>query len=404
MRSCPAARSTGHRPEGENLTPSKKGFSKNIKVSDCSRELRNRPHLELGALKFLLRKSYAAESATERQTDVVDLRRAGGGFRSFPIKGAELALPSLRVAIAVSLAYFTVAIFCINLAGEANNIASLWLPNAIGLVALLRHRPAVWPILLLLQGAADLSANVLMGSTLPVALGVAATDMLEVLLVAAALHWFSGDKPWFISSRWMLVFALASVCATAAAAFLGTGWLFLLGQETAFGATWRIWFLADTLGLIVVTPLLLGWTEKMLRDEFTRSRLLEVGLLTSVIALVAAFAFSQEPTPLSFLMFPFLLLITFRAGLLGATAGVVTLAITAMWLTLHGHRLIPASPGDLGTTVQHIQLMQIYILAAVISTLPIAVILKHVQPLPNSSTQRSTTWRAAYRCSMRTLG
>ena len=296
--------------------------------------------------------------------------------RSFPIKGAELALPSLRVAVAVSLAYFTVAIFCINLAGEANNIASLWLPNAIGLVALLRHRPAVWPILLLLQGAADLSANVLMGSTLPVALGVAATDMLEVLLVAAALHWFSGDKPWFISSRWMLVFALASVCATAAAAFLGTGWLFLLGQETAFGATWRIWFLADTLGLIVVTPLLLGWTEKMLRDEFTRSRLLEVGLLTSVIALVAAFAFSQEPTPLSFLMFPFLLLITFRAGLLGATAGVVTLAITAMWLTLHGHRLIPASPGDLGTTVQHIQLMQIYILAAIVSTLPIAVILK----------------------------
>jgi integral membrane sensor domain MASE1 len=230
--------------------------------------------------------------------------------RSFPIKGAELALPSLRVAIAVSLAYFTAAIFCINLAGEANNIASLWLPNAIGLVALLRHRPAVWPILLLLQGIADLSANVLMGSTLPAALGVAAADMLEVLLVAAALHWSSDDKPWFISPRWMLVFAVASVCATAAAAFLGTGWLFLLGQETAFDATWRIWFVADTLGLIVVTPLLLSWTEKTLKDEFTWSRLLEVGLLISIMALIIAFAFSLKPGSLSFLVFPFLMIIT----------------------------------------------------------------------------------------------
>jgi len=85
-------------------------------------------------LKFLLRKSYASERPTERQTDVVDFGRAGGGISVLTIKGAELALPSLRVAVAASLAYFTAAIFCINLADEANNIASLWLPNAIGLV------------------------------------------------------------------------------------------------------------------------------------------------------------------------------------------------------------------------------------------------------------------------------
>lgn len=284
-----------------------------------------------------------------------------------------LILPSVRLAIALPLSYFAAAVFAIYLSGQAGNIASLWLANAIVVAALLRNRAETWPVLLLLGGAADFAANIVMGSNAAAASGVAVADQFQALAVAVAVDWLGGSKSWFTSSRWMAVFAASCVAAPAATALAGTAWLFLLG-EAPFGVTWKLWFVADTLGLVIVTPLLLVWTEDSLRSNNSRARLLEVALQTCVVGAVAIFVFAQGTMPLLFLVFPFLLLITFRGGLLGATAGIVALAIIAMWFTLNGNGPIALLPNHLGM-VERVQMMQVYLLIAVVSTLPVAVVL-----------------------------
>lgn len=252
-----------------------------------------------------------------------------------PPAGLADAFPSVWVTIAVPLTYFVAAVCAIYLGGQAGNISSLWPAGAILLAALLRNRPSTWPILLLLGCAADFGANLFMGSTPKAAIGVAFVDALEALLVAVALHRLAGAEPWFTSTRWMAVFGISSVLASVVVAFLGSSWLATLG-EAPFAASWKLWTVADALGLIIVTPFLLSWTEPVLRRLHGSRTLVEAIGLACVVAAVAFLIFTNAKLPFLFLVFPFLLLITFRAGLPGATIGTATLALIASWFTLRG--------------------------------------------------------------------
>src|SRR5215213_7398132 len=88
--------------------------------------------------------------------------RAGGPSRPSPI-----------VIAAVPLSYFAAALFGIYFTGQAGNVAALWLSGSILLTALIRHEPATWSVLLPLTAAADVAANVLLGSSFLTAVGIA---------------------------------------------------------------------------------------------------------------------------------------------------------------------------------------------------------------------------------------
>lgn len=279
--------------------------------------------------------------------------------------------PPASTAAALFLAYFAAAAFSIHLTGHSGNIAAVWLASGILLATLLRNRVATWPVLVGLAVAADMAANLLLGGNVWAAAGVALADAAEPLLVAAAMRRYTGGTPWFASGRWMVSFALASVLAAAAASFLGSAWLATLG-EAPFTTTWRTWLVADALGLMLVTPLLLGWSEPALRGGLSSRRLWEALLLIGVIAGVSCFAFTGS-LPLLFLAFPFVALLTLRLGLLGATAGAFALAVPAVWFTLHGAGPISGIAGL--DWIGRVHFLQLYILAALASTLPIAIIL-----------------------------
>src|SRR4051794_10761980 len=101
---------------------------------------------------------------------------------------AGIVLPSLRVALALPLAYFAAAALAIDLTGRTDNVAAVWYANAILLAALLRHPPRAWPALLLLAGAANVADDLLFGSSLALSLGFTGRDLLEALLAASVLR------------------------------------------------------------------------------------------------------------------------------------------------------------------------------------------------------------------------
>jgi diguanylate cyclase (GGDEF)-like protein len=274
------------------------------------------------------------------------------------------------VTLLVLLGYFAPASLSIHFLGTNTPI---WVSNAVAVAALLRHDLPIWPGLLLLAAVANLAANSLFGPGPVIGLGVIACDLSEILLVATALRRLGGPALAFDTKRQMTGAALVCLCVPVASATGGAGLLALtLGEP--FLAGWTTWYLSAASGLLIVTPFLLCWTDPVLRSGGSARSILEAALLAGLAAAIGYFDFSYTALPLLFLPFPFLLLASFRGGLLGATTAAIALTVVAMWLTLRGQGPIAAIPET--NTAAHLQILQVYFATVLLLTLPVAIVLE----------------------------
>jgi diguanylate cyclase (GGDEF)-like protein len=210
-----------------------------------------------------------------------------------------------------------------------------------------------------------------------VAAVVAAADLAEPLLVLAMLSSWGDQRRWHLTGRSLALFTAAVIVAAVAAPMGGSAALALMGAGP-FLDTWRTWAIADALGMLIVVPLLLSWRNKHVRQELTRQKVTEGSILTLLLAGVALFAFSGG-FPLLFLVMPFLVLLTLRAGVQGATAGVSAVALIAIAATWSGHGPIASLIGL--DFVDKIQILQLYLFACLLSSLPLAIVLSQGREL-----------------------
>jgi GGDEF domain-containing protein/PAS domain-containing protein len=191
------------------------------------------------------------------------------------------------------------------------------------------------------------------------------------------LSFWGNGRPWRLTTRSLALFS-ATVIVAAVAAPLGGSAALALMDVGPFLDTWRMWTTADALGMLIMVPLLLSWRSKQVRQELTRQKVREGLILTLLLAAVATFAFSGA-FPLLFLVMPFLVLVTLRAGLQGATAGVATVALIAIVATWSGQGSIAKLSG--GDLLDKIQILQLYLFACVLSSLPLAIVLSQGREL-----------------------
>jgi diguanylate cyclase (GGDEF)-like protein len=281
--------------------------------------------------------------------------------------GISLLLSSMLLGII----YFLAAAAAIALSGQAGNVAAAWIAGAILLAALIGMPRRRWWPLLVAAGIADIAASLYAGSSLAVAAVVAATDVAEPLLVLAVLSAFGDRRPWHLTVRSLILFTVAVIVAAVAAPLGGSAALALMSAGP-FLETWRMWAIADALGMLIVVPLLLSWRSKHVRQGLTRQKISEGLILTLLLAAVASFSFSGA-FPLLFLVMPFLVLVTLRAGVQGATAGVSAVAVIAIVATWSGHGPIASLVGL--DFVEKIQILQLYLFACLLSSLPLAIVL-----------------------------
>jgi len=149
------------------------------------------------------------------------------------------------------VAYLVTARLGLRMDAVAGFATLVWPPTGISLAALLLFGRRLWPAVLL--GA--LCANLLEGAPLPVALGIAAGNVLEALLGSWLLGEVAGFKPRLerVNDVVSLLF-FGAIASTAVSA--GVGVLSLrLGGTIAAALTWptfRAWWLGDSLGDLVV--------------------------------------------------------------------------------------------------------------------------------------------------------
>jgi two-component system, NarL family, sensor histidine kinase FusK len=222
---------------------------------------------------------------------------------------------------------------------SAPRLALVWPSAGIGIAVILLLGPRATPALF----AGSLAATIVAGMPFVTSLTIAFSIVLEALSGAYLLRNATDFRGDLARVNDILLFLLFGVgIASMIGATIGTVAICTGGVVpwSDAGRLWRIWWLGDAMGTLIVGSLLLAWTVRFER-HWSLARFIEaVGLLAMlglVVAVVHAGMFQPDlVAPLSFLAFPFVIWAALRFGLKGATVATSVAVAFALWGMLHG--------------------------------------------------------------------
>lgn len=224
--------------------------------------------------------------------------------------------------------------------------------------------------------AAEIAAD-LPTFTVAQALGFAAVNLFECLLAAGLLQRVA--RPFALDRlRHVALFGLVLVLASGLAALLGAAIYSLsVPTITSFWDFWTIWWLGDGMGVLLVTPLVLGWLQGP-RRRLERRHPLEATALLALTLLLTIWVFSQVATDSfprrPFLLFPLPLWAAVRFGVRGAATIVLLFAAIAITATLNDvGPLLAYTPADT------VLLLQGYLAVLAFSSLALAALVQELR-------------------------
>ncbi|MFA6240868.1 MAG: PAS domain S-box protein [Candidatus Hydrogenedentales bacterium] len=224
-------------------------------------------------------------------------------------------LQSLLVGNALlALAYFLSAEAGLLFALAHGSVSLVWPPAGIALAALVVWGPRVLPGVAVGALAANLSNGDSWPFALATALGNPAEALVGALLLTKVLRFRCAMER--VRDIIGLTFLAAPASAVVAATFGATA-LWYLGDipAAAYIRTWSHWWLGDSIGMIIVAPVVFAMKTHGLPTKLYTLRALEGCALTAVAALGAMLlfgsTFSDWPA-LSILIIPLLTIIAFR--------------------------------------------------------------------------------------------
>ena len=297
---------------------------------------------------------------------VID-RPSGGGIVSFILSGrSPYRRPTHALILTLSLA--ALAITCIELTRGSGEIASVWVVNAVAVAVLMRCPEDERRLTLVALFAAVGAANLIIGDDAVQSIVFASCNLVEVGLVGA---WVmrahrSGDG---LDSRAISRFIPAAVLAPLVSATGAAWWLY--GAGRSFAATFVSCYIPGTLGLLMVTPVVLAVCQARRTIGQSRSPL-ETALFSLLTGAVTCIVFARSSLPLLFVLLPLLLLGSFRLRLTGALLTIAVTAAIAGAMTAFGHGPIAASAIHF---TERVYILQAFIAAMVMLVLPVLAII-----------------------------
>ena len=243
-----------------------------------------------------------------------------------------------------ALAYLVLACFSLLFVVQPEQVAGFWLPNGMLVGVLVLRDRREWRWLLAGAGAANLLANLWIGNSFGLSLGFVVGNLVESWVAAWALVRYVGTP--ITLGRLREVFGLVAVSAVPACfcgAVLGTT-LVTLTSGAPFWPVWRVWLVADFLGLLLVIPFVLAWSGSgaLTIRLLSRARGAEAALLMTLLLGMTVLIFQQSrevPAPLfirAFMLFPVLVWVALRFGAWGASAATLAMSLVTMWYTARG--------------------------------------------------------------------
>ena len=258
----------------------------------------------------------------------------------------------------------------------------IWPDSGVSLAALLLGGYRLWPGVAI--GA--LVTELWLGAPPLVALAIAAGNTLEAVAGTFALRRIARFQASLDRLSDVLGLAvLAGIVCVTIGATVGTLSL-ALGTHLAVPllSTWLVWWAGDTMGVLLITPLVLSWARGP-RPSPRPLDVVEVGALAIVLGGGSALIFAQPPTTLWIYLFrPYMLSLpllwaTLRFGVRGAATGMFAVAVTAILGTVTGHGIF--THGDL---FENLATLQVFLFAAALTNLILGAVVAE-----RASAQRS---------------
>jgi signal transduction histidine kinase len=253
--------------------------------------------------------------------------------------------------------YFVTARIGLSLGAVSGFATLVWPPSGIALAALLILGRRYWPAIAL--GA--FTVNLVVGASVPVALGIALGNTLECLLGVYLLKRFTKIHISLERVRDVLGLILyAALLATLVSATIGTTSILFGGVITAgaYGETWVAWWVGDMLGVLVVAPILLVWSERLhttvsLRRLLSASVPIAILIIVSVVVFRGFLWFGIRPFAFAYVVFPLLVWIVLRFDQRGSVTATFIVSLIAVWGTITTHS--SAAKGTLGQSLLLLQ-------------------------------------------------
>jgi PAS domain S-box-containing protein len=251
------------------------------------------------------------------------------------------ALQSYAVRLAiVFILYLAAGKIGLSVPFTSGNVSPVWPASGVALAAVLLWGYEVWPAIALAAFFVNFLSPIPTSSCIGIALGNTSSALVGAYLVRR----FINGSPCFERLRDVAgLMALGGAVAPMIAASVGVTTLFLTHVRAWSGFTmaWRVWWLGDAMGVLIIAPLF--FTTRRGLASFKRSGIVEplvllFGLAATCLAIFGGrLGLSIKDDALAFLAFPFVIWAAIRFRAFGAASATLVIATISVWATADGN-------------------------------------------------------------------
>ncbi len=242
----------------------------------------------------------------------------------------------LQLAIVFAL-YFGAGKLGLAVPFTSSNVSPIWLSAGIAVAAVLIWGIQIAPAIAFAAFLVNFFTPIPTSASVAIGLGNASSAVVAGYLLRRSSD-FQTSLPRLRDV--LKLVTVAAVLTTTLAATVGVTTLTFAHTKAwyGYGSAWRIWWLGDAMGVLVVAPLLL--TGRDLVSVYRGWRLLEACFLLIAILVSSAAIFggaAVRDDVLAFVVFPFVIWAALRFRVAGAAMAGLLTASVAVWGTAHGH-------------------------------------------------------------------
>jgi len=296
-------------------------------------------------------------------------------------------LPALISVSLVALVCYQADRLVYVLGIPPDHIASFWPATAFLVAVLLLVPRGIWPVIIAAGLGAMALADLKNGVPIRFEIWITIGNLAEALVATFGISFLSNGVPKLINGK-----ALARYL-TFAVIFVPFGSAIVGANGSAPGGyalQWRLWFFADALAFLTVTPAMLAWVREGREWSRKPQNYLEFSALMTLLVLFGYLAFMGtrrgEQPALLYSLVPLLLWAALRLGLKGVSTSMVVVALLSIWGASHGRGPF-AEQGPLNSALS----LQLFLFFAAIPFTILAVVVeeqKRTQGVVRDSEER----------------
>ena len=259
------------------------------------------------------------------------------------------------------VAYFSSQVLAFHFPDSFGLVAAVWPAAGVALASLLLISRRDWPVLLGCLFVAGLAANLTTDRPAVASVGFMVANICETAAAAWLLTRWCGEIIRFARMRQVLVLIGAATLINAATALIGAGSARLaLGAQ--FWTFYRTWWVADGLGMLLVTPLIVIWARSWGKlGSKRRRRIIEAAVLFVLGSTAAWGIFGAKMVPFSMELHPYMLMVfiiwaALHHGTLSTATLLAALAMIAIGCTVAGLGRFPLGGADIPARLHSVQM------------------------------------------------